>query len=72
MGQFCKPSRAEPSQKDESEKTRVAPKGATLVFPFSSVFMVPDWTLFRFLTVWPSFVRGGENKAMPVLIPDTV
>ena len=54
-------SRAEPRQKDESGNTRLAPKGATPVFPAFPVFFVPrlDPLLsFDVLTV----IRKRETK----------
>ena len=59
-------SRAEPRQKDESGNTRVAPKGATPVFPSFPVFIVPQLDpllVFDGLSVFR--LRGPKIQAMP-------
>ena len=70
VGQFRKPIRAEPRQKDEIGNTWVVPKGATPVFPAFPVFLIPrldPLPVFDGLTIFRK--RVTKNTGYACLIP---
>ena len=70
VGRFCEQSRAE--AKGKNGNTRVAPKGATPVFPAFPVFLVPQLDplpVFDSLTIFHQ--TGTKNTGYVWLSPDT-
>ena len=70
VGRFCEPSRFETKKKEESGNTRVAPKGATPMFPTFPVFLVPQLNTIPVLGGLIVFCpKGTINTGYALLSP---